>query len=275
MTTVAAVSWPKTLTKSEAQPPVSIVTPTFNRRAFIGQLAKYILAQDYPRVRMEWVILDDGTDSIEDILAPYRSKMEIQYIRVDRKMNLGAKRNALHAAARGDILVVMDDDDYYPPDRVSHAVRTLRARRADLVGCSTLHLYFTDDGSIWQAGPWFKLMRTQNHGTFGTMAFTRQYAKKHTCDETVLFAEEVQFTNGYQNPMVQLDPYKTMLVLCHTENTYDKRNLRASATHPESVMKRLELPLKQFVRAAADRAFYEGIRGGAVGNPVPLTESGV
>jgi glycosyltransferase involved in cell wall biosynthesis len=225
---------------------------------------------------MEWVILDDGTDSVEDAIAPYKSKLEIQYIRSERKMNLGAKRNALHKAARGEILVVMDDDDYYPPERVGHAVKTLRAHKADLAGTSTMNLYFVDDGSVWRAGPWFKIMQTPYHGTFGTMAFTRQYAKKHTCDEHVLFAEEVQFTNGYRNPMVQLDPLKTILVLCHHENTYDKRNLRLSADHPDSVMKRVEQPLKHFVRKAEDRAFYESLRmsAAAAATPVPLTESG-
>lgn len=31
----------------------------------------------------------------------------------------------MHEKSKGDILVYMDDDDYYPPERVSHAVETL------------------------------------------------------------------------------------------------------------------------------------------------------
>jgi glycosyltransferase involved in cell wall biosynthesis len=34
-------------------------------------------------------------------------------------MILGAKRNLIHKHAKGDILVYMDDDDYYPPERVA------------------------------------------------------------------------------------------------------------------------------------------------------------
>jgi glycosyltransferase involved in cell wall biosynthesis len=40
-------------------------------------------------------------------------------------MPLGQKRNIMHSHARGDIIVYMDDDDYYPPERVEHAVDML------------------------------------------------------------------------------------------------------------------------------------------------------
>ena len=41
-------------------------------------------------------------------------------------MTLGAKRNFMHEKARGEFLVYMDDDDYYPPCRIRHAIETLR-----------------------------------------------------------------------------------------------------------------------------------------------------
>jgi glycosyltransferase involved in cell wall biosynthesis len=240
--------WPSTIAKSDTQPTVSILTPTYNRRKFISQLATYILEQTYPRARMEWVILDDGTDPIEDLITPYKSQIEIQYIRSDTKLNIGAKRNRLHAAARGDVLVCMDDDDYYPPERVSHAITTLRGKKVSICGSSRNHLYFTDDRSIWAVGPY-----TANHATFGTMAFTKKYAMTHPCDETVLNAEEIAFTRRYSEPLAQLDPFKTMLVLCHSENTFNKHNLRS----PENpAIKKTAFTLKTFVSQAKHRAFY-------------------
>ena len=50
------------------QPFVSICTPTFNRRPFIPYMIKCFEHQDYPREKMEWIIIDDGTDSIEDLV---------------------------------------------------------------------------------------------------------------------------------------------------------------------------------------------------------------
>ena len=103
-------------------PMVSVCTPTFNRRPFITTMIKCFENQTYPRNRMEWIIIDDGTDKIEDIVShiPY-----IKYFKYDEKMTLGKKRNLLNKKATGDIIVYMDDDDYYPPERVSHAVTTL------------------------------------------------------------------------------------------------------------------------------------------------------
>jgi glycosyltransferase involved in cell wall biosynthesis len=48
-------------------PFVSVLTPTYNRRRFIPSLIECYKAQEYPKDRMEWIILDDGTDCVRDI----------------------------------------------------------------------------------------------------------------------------------------------------------------------------------------------------------------
>ncbi len=50
------------------QPFVSICTPTFNRRPFFESIIKCINHQTYPKDKMEWVIIDDGTDKIEELV---------------------------------------------------------------------------------------------------------------------------------------------------------------------------------------------------------------
>ncbi len=209
--------WPATLSKAPMHPPVSILTPTYNRRRFLPWLIECIREQTYPRERMEWVVLDDGTDKVEDLLTPFAGELNLVYIRSEEKLTIGEKRNRLHAAARGVVLVNMDDDDYYPPQRVAHAVNTLLSKKVELVGSTRNHLYYTDDGSIWETGPF-----TANHGTFGTMAYTKKYAVSHLCDVTVKYAEEISFTNNYKTPLAQLDPSKVMLVICHSDNTFSK-----------------------------------------------------
>ena len=59
-------------------PFVSLCTPTFNRRPFFPYVAKCIASQDYPKERMEWIIIDDGTDPIEDLVA------DISYVKYHR-----------------------------------------------------------------------------------------------------------------------------------------------------------------------------------------------
>ena len=55
-----------TKTKLSKKPLVSICTPTFNRRPFWPYIIKCFENQTYPKDKIEWIIIDDGTDKIED-----------------------------------------------------------------------------------------------------------------------------------------------------------------------------------------------------------------
>ena len=74
---------------------------------------------------MEWIIIDDSDESVEHL---FKGVECVKYFRYEEKLKLGRKRNLMHEKSKGEILVYMDDDDYYPPDRVTHAVDRLRAR---------------------------------------------------------------------------------------------------------------------------------------------------
>ena len=54
---------------STNKPFVSICTPTFNRRPFFPYIIKCIEYQDYPKDKLEWIIIDDGTDKIKDLVS--------------------------------------------------------------------------------------------------------------------------------------------------------------------------------------------------------------
>jgi len=171
---------------------------------------------------MEWVIIDDGTDPIEDLVASHPC---VQYVRLDDKVSLGKKRNMMHKKARGDIIVYMDDDDYYPPERVSHAVETLldhktRKTGIKLAGSSEMYIYFKDTDQMIQFGPY-----GPNHATAGTFAFRKELLREHKYNNDACLAEEREFLKGYTVPFVQLDSMKTILVFSHRHNTFDKRTL--------------------------------------------------
>ena len=128
-------------------PFVSVCTPTFNRRPFIAAMMQCFNHQTYPRDRMEWIIIDDGTDPVEDLVSQHP---RVKYYRLDEKISLGKKRNMMHEKASGEIIVYMDDDDYYPPERVSHAVNTLlhhkkRKTGVKLAGSSEMCIYFKSE----------------------------------------------------------------------------------------------------------------------------------
>ena len=111
--------------KKNKYPFVSVCTPTFNRRPFIENMFRCFLNQNYPKDRIEWIIVDDGTDKIRDLIES-SGISNIKYFALDKKMALGEKRNYMHKQAKGSIIVYMDDDDYYPPERIEHAVDKLQ-----------------------------------------------------------------------------------------------------------------------------------------------------
>jgi glycosyltransferase involved in cell wall biosynthesis len=201
------------------QPMVSICTPTFNRRPFIDNMINCYKNQTYPRSKMEWIIVDDGTDPIKDIIDQH-TDLNIKYFHVE-KMNLGKKRNFMHTKCNGSIIVYMDDDDYYPPERVSHSVERLLGNNTALcAGSSEIYVYFKDLNKMIQCGPY-----SQTHATAGTFAFKKRLLDITSYEDNAALAEERHFLKGYTIPFVQLDPMKTILVFSHSHNTFNKKEM--------------------------------------------------
>jgi hypothetical protein len=231
-------------------PLVSVCTPTYNRRPFIKAMIECFLQQDYPQEKMEWIIVDDGTDKVGDLLAhlPF-----VKYIPIEKQLVLGAKRNMLHDQSKGDIIVYMDDDDYYPPERVSHAVSMLQSDPNVLcAGSSCMHIYFKHLNEIYRFGPY-----GPKHATAGTMAFKRALLEggKHRYDDTAALAEEKAFLKNYTVPFIQLDSLKTILVFSHDHNTFDKKRLLEGA-NPQYVNKS-NLKVADFIKNKLLENFYQ------------------
>jgi len=240
-------------------PFVSIVTPTYNRRRFIPHLISMVKNQDYKKNRMEWIVLDDGQDKVKDVFDLEKENLPfLRYIALDEKLTIGAKRNRLNDEAKGSIIIAMDDDDYYPPERVYACVKAFKQfPKVELAGSTIIYMYFTDIHEIYKLGPY-----NPNHATNGTMAWRSSYAKSRRYDETVTHAEERSFLEDYKHKMIQLDPFKIMLVMSHSENTFDKRKLRDQEEEMRKqgqenpVVHKTGMKLKEFIKDKKLRDFY-------------------
>lgn len=236
----------KTGNKKDELPFVSICTPTFNRRPFYSVIIKCFENQTYPKDRMEWIIIDDGTDKIEDLV---KGIPQVKYFKYDKKMNLGKKRNLMHEKARGDILVYMDDDDYYPPERVSHAVETLQKNPQVLcAGSSEMYIYFKHIHKTYKFGPY-----GPNHSTAATFAFRKELLKQTKYDDNAALAEEKAFLKGYTIPFVQLDSMKSILVFSHVHNSFDKKTM---LENPNPYVSLSEKTVDDFVKEPDIKEFF-------------------
>jgi glycosyltransferase involved in cell wall biosynthesis len=233
-------------------PFVSVITPTYNRRRFIPTLIKCYEHQEYRKDRMEWIILDDGQDKVKDLFDEAAKRIpNLRYIALPEgeKLLIGAKRNKLNEEAKGAIVVAMDDDDYYPPCRVSAVVNAFKQQsKVELAGASEIYMYYSDIQKIYKLGPY-----NPNHATNGTMAWRKSYAETHKYDETVTHSEERSFLDDYKHPMIQLDPFKVMLVMSHSENTFDKKKMREQEN---PFVKKTDMKLKTFIKEKEIREFF-------------------
>jgi glycosyltransferase involved in cell wall biosynthesis len=228
-------------------PFVSLCTPTFNRRPFIPFMIKCFEHQTYPKDRIEWIIIDDGTDPIQDLV---KDIPQVKYFYYEEKMLLGKKRNLMHTKCSGDIIIYMDDDDYYPPERISHAVETLQNNPKFLIaGSSEMHIYFDSQNAVFQCGPY-----KSYHSTAATFAFKKELLSQTSYDDEIALSEEHKFTKGYTIPLIQLNSLKSILVFSHKHNSLNKEKL---LEHPEQT-KTVPSPytVDDFVKDPVLKQFY-------------------
>jgi Glycosyl transferase family 2/Glycosyltransferase family 9 (heptosyltransferase)/Methyltransferase domain/Glycosyl transferases group 1 len=126
-------------------PLVSCIMPTANRRRFVPQAIRLFLAQDY--ADKELVILDDGEDSIAD-LVPLDPR--IRYLRRHLREPVGAKRNRACEEAHGDIIAHWDDDDWYAPQRLRLQVEALVAADGDVCGLDRVLFLDPQRRTAWE-----------------------------------------------------------------------------------------------------------------------------
>jgi cellulose synthase/poly-beta-1,6-N-acetylglucosamine synthase-like glycosyltransferase len=105
-------------------PKVSIVIPCYNEEESIAQTLNSILASDYPKRKLEIIVINDAsTDNSYEIA----KKFKAQGVKLfNRKNNTGSKAAASNygfSKATGEIVFSMDADTFVPPESVKKMVR--------------------------------------------------------------------------------------------------------------------------------------------------------
>jgi glycosyltransferase involved in cell wall biosynthesis len=118
-------------------PRVSIITPTFNRPDLLPALWDCVRAQSVQD--FEWLVHDGSPERVQIFDAI--NDQRISYTHVPEPMTIGAKRNALCAAAKGEIIAHFDDDDFYGPRYIERMVSFMEDLNVDFVKLFGFFLY--------------------------------------------------------------------------------------------------------------------------------------
>lgn len=112
--------------------PVGVVIPTHNRREYVLQAARSVLAQR--AVDVELVVVDDGsTDGTTDALAALDDR-RVTVLRHDVPQERSAARNAGMARTKAPWVLFLDDDDLLAPDGLGLAATAAAQVPPECVG---------------------------------------------------------------------------------------------------------------------------------------------
>jgi glycosyltransferase involved in cell wall biosynthesis len=124
-------------------PLVSVVLPTYNRRAVLARAMFSVLGQTYHN--LELIVVDDGsTDGTESLVGSVRDP-RVRYSRAPRQGGAAKARNLGIHAARGDLIAFQDSDDEWLAAKLDLQVSMLLSAGPDVGWVGGSHLVVNGD----------------------------------------------------------------------------------------------------------------------------------
>ncbi len=196
-------------------PIVTICTPTANRRTLFSLATRNFMSFIYPSEKLRWNILDNGDLSIKDIVPPDR-RISYHYQSGTEKLSVAEMRNRLVETSQSDIIIFMDDDDYYPPESILARTKALLKYAPEgiqCVGCRDVASYDLKQGlcAICSNG--------EEYLTESSLAFTKSFWETrpfNTSDK----ASEYRYFLEYRQDQIKSIPFQFITIaLTHGKNT--------------------------------------------------------
>jgi glycosyltransferase involved in cell wall biosynthesis len=169
-----------------------------------------------------WIVVDNSDRAAYDWSVSI-DHPHVQYTSIKEQHTIGSLRNiclTLAKQAGADYVVFWDDDDYYPPTRISSGIKALvNNPTADIAASSHMYVLLTKENVFMEVGPFMA-----THGTAATYTIRRRYIDTHSFPDKGR-GEELEFTKNWTAPMVQVPAEETIVVMGHTRNTVDKSQI--------------------------------------------------
>ena len=219
-------------------PPISIVTPTYNRRELIDIAFHNLLATDYPKEKIEWIVVEDHEESTkmasEKVInfQVHNPEIQLKYVPIQGRMSIGQKRNIGVENATNEIVLFMDDDDHYPATSLrrrvawltkgySNADRTMPDAKASIAFCTTIALYDLVRGvSAVNVPPWG--LGLGKRVSEATMTFYKSvWLDRKFGDISV--AEGEGWIAGRENLCIEMPPQQIIVAFTHKGNSSGRR----------------------------------------------------
>jgi glycosyltransferase involved in cell wall biosynthesis len=233
----------------------------FKRFESLKILYMMIQKQTYKNIT-EWVIVEGSQNkndaelnkiNILNFIEKIKSEInyKIKYIEYSGR-KLGGLRNLGNESCIGNYIVCMDDDDYYPPERVEHAIETLEKSNCLIAGVSDVYMYDIMIDKLFKFNGFMDY-----HSTNNCMAYKKEYLINRKHDPCIEVGEERSFTLEFTTPLVKLKSEKCIIAISHNENTFNKRELALSCMlNALNTLKFIDEPITNYI----DKTIYEEMK---------------
>jgi len=214
-------------------PPISIITPTYNRKKLIDIAFHNLLMTDYPKDKIEWVVIEDNEKTphmaAEKIISFQIQvpDVKIKYMPIEGRMSIGEKRNHAIENASNDIILFMDDDDHYPETSFRRRVAWLTKgtkrgeQNANIACCTTLALYDLKRGISAVNVPPYEIPFAQRISE-ATLTFRKSaWLERKFAD--VSMAEGEDWISGRENQVIEIPPQQIIVAFSHGNNQSSRR----------------------------------------------------
>lgn len=201
-------------------PPISVVTLVYNRPKFIENAFLNLLSSDYPRDKIEWVVVDDSdaTESPCNKVIQFIDKFRpgsITYVPLDKKTPIGEKRNIGVQRSTNDIILMMDDDDVFPSTSFRRRVGWLLHRQQTVV-CTILPMYDLFKGTSVVSVPPYNLCLAQRISE-STLTFYKSFWEEKKFPEKSI-GEGEEFLAGRESRVTEIPSFQIIVALQHDKN---------------------------------------------------------
>lgn len=207
-------------------PTVSLITPTKNRKIFISLMIHQVEKLDYPKDKLDWIIVDDSNE-LEDseyIKETLKNlcKIKYNYIHFDNSSSkientISYKRNYAIKQSTGEYICHIDDDDFYFPHSLKTKIAFLEnMKNKNCIGSTELPVYnLLEDTSI---------LTNSNNLAEASMVYRRTFWESREFSEH-LQGEGYAFTINRRNELLDIPYLFSMIAVNHGNNVTGKTRL--------------------------------------------------
>jgi glycosyltransferase involved in cell wall biosynthesis len=192
-----------------------------------------LLVTDYPKDKIEWVVIEDNEKTphmaAEKIISFQIQvpDIKIKYMPIEGRMSIGEKRNHAIENASNDIILFMDDDDHYPETsfrrRVAWLTKGIKRgqQNANIACCTTLALYDLKRGISAVNVPPYDIPFAQRISE-ATLTFKKSaWVERKFPDISI--AEGENWISGRENQVIEIPPQQIIVAFSHGNNQSSRR----------------------------------------------------